>query len=71
MSVETVTIEKQVWESTLRASMDRAAKIEHLKDLLKKARPFVSEWHQSRIYIPFTIDDAIQTDNAIREALND
>lgn len=31
---ETVTIEKQVWESTLRVSMDRAGKIETLQDNL-------------------------------------
>lgn len=33
-SKETVTIEKEVWESTLRVSMERAGKIETLQEQL-------------------------------------
>lgn len=38
----TVTIEKQVWESTLKASMDRAGRIEILERQLVIAKKYLS-----------------------------
>ena len=40
---DTVKIEKQVWESTLKASMDRAGRIEILEQQLAIAEKYLDE----------------------------
>lgn len=40
---ETVTIEKQVWEATLRASMERAAELQRTKSCLEVAENLIKE----------------------------
>ena len=47
---ETITIEKQVWESTLRVSMERAAEIEKLKEQLKLAIKGLQYYANEDIY---------------------
>ena len=41
---ETVTIEKQVWESTLNRSMKLQAENETLKELLKEVKDYLPEF---------------------------
>lgn len=41
---ETVTIEKQVWESTLHRSMVLQAENDNLKELLKRIKDYLPEY---------------------------
>ena len=59
---KTITIEKQVWESTLHHSMVLQAENEQLKETLKECKPYVnSRFMETREHLnkPYTATDRV------------